>query len=60
MTEIDIMEWLENRVPTSTVDIRMNTMAMTEINRLRKRVSELERQLDKYIHKDEGIISTHE
>lgn len=38
----------------------MNTMAMTEINRLRKRVSELERQLDKYIHKDEGIISTHE
>ena len=60
MTEIDMMEWLENRVPASTVDIRMNTMAMNEIDRLRKRVSELERQLDKYIRKDEGIISAYE
>ena len=38
----------------------MNTMAMNEIDRLRKRVSELERQLDKYIRKDEGIISAYE
>jgi len=38
----------------------MNTMAMNEIDRLRKRVSELERQLDKHIRKDEGIISAYE
>lgn len=47
MSEIDIIDWLENRVPSSESELRLHSMAVTEIVKLRKRVNELERELER-------------
>jgi hypothetical protein len=47
MSEIDIIDWLENRVPSSDSELRLHSMALTEIVKLRKRVNELERELER-------------
>jgi hypothetical protein len=56
MSEIDIIDWLENRVPSSDSELRLHSMALTEIVKLRKRVNELERELERRNSESEGFL----
>jgi hypothetical protein len=56
MSEIDIIDWLENRVPSSDSELRLHSMALTEIVKLRKRVNELERELERRNSESEGFF----
>jgi hypothetical protein len=60
MSEIDIIDWLESRVPVSDSELRLHSMALTEIVKLRKRVNELERELYKRDSESEGFVITYE
>jgi hypothetical protein len=60
MNEIDIIDWLESRVPISDSELRLHSMALTEIVKLRKRVNELERELEQRNIKSEGVFVAYE
>ena len=60
MNEIDVIEWLESKVPSNDSDLKLHSMAATEITRLRKRVNELERELKQRDIKSESFVGTHE
>ena len=56
MSEIDIIDWLESRVPLSDSELRLNSMALLEITKLRNRVNELERKLEQRNNESEGFF----
>ena len=56
MSEIDIIDWLESRVPLSDSELRLNSMALLEITKLRNRVNELERKLEQRNLESEGFF----
>jgi|688.fasta_scaffold18044_22 hypothetical protein len=60
MTEIDIIDWLESRVPASDSELRLHSMAVIEIVKLRKRVNELERELEQRNTEGESIFVAYE
>lgn len=60
MSEIDVIDWLESRVPSSESEVKLHSMALLEITKLRKRVNELERQLAQRNIESKGFIGAHE
>lgn len=60
MSEIDVIDWLESRVPVSESELKLHSMALLEIVKLRKRVNELERQLAQCNTESKGFINTYE
>jgi len=56
MSEIDIIDWLESRVPTCDSELKLNSMALLEITKLRKKVNELERELEQRNNESEGFF----
>ena len=60
MSEIDVIDWLESRVPISESEVKLHSMALLEIVKLRKRVNELERQLAQCNTESKGFINTYE
>lgn len=60
MNEIDIVDWLESRVPVNDSEMRLRSLATSEIMRLRKRVIELEYELAERNTESKGLIGTHE
>lgn len=60
MSEIDVIDWLESRVPVSESELKLHSMALLEIVKLRKRVNELERQLAQRNTESKGFINTYE
>lgn len=60
MSEIDVIDWLESRVPSSESEVKLHSMALLEITKLRKRVNELERQLAQRNIESKGFLGAHE
>ena len=60
MSEIDVIDWLESRVPSSESEVKLHSMALLEITKLRKRVNELERQLAQRNIESKGLLGAHE
>lgn len=56
MSEIDIIDWLESRVPSCDSELKLNSMALLEITKLRKKVNELERELEQRNNESEGFF----
>jgi hypothetical protein len=56
MSEIDIIDWLESRVPACDSELKLNSMALLEITKLRKKVNELERELEQRNNESEGFF----
>ena len=56
MSEIDIIDWLESRVPSCDSELKLKSMALLEITKLRKKVNELERELKQRNNEGQGLF----